>query len=132
MSMDNDQLKNAAVMLKSGEYDGTHVMTGWIACRELIVAQDRIASLEAQLKEREWISVDKEFPPKSTAFSTHSVLLWDSHQPVYPYTTGHGVMTGNNGVNIPYTISHYVDDRGNHLRPTHWMPLPSPPKEQES
>ena len=60
MSMDNDQLKNAAAMLKCGEYDGTHIMTGWIACKELIAAQARIATLEAQFKDRDWRACEKE------------------------------------------------------------------------
>jgi len=49
--------------------------------------RDEVASLESELKEREWISVEDENPPKSTAFSTHTVLLWDSKS-MQPYGRG--------------------------------------------
>ncbi|NOY72183.1 MAG: hypothetical protein GXP14_07365 [Gammaproteobacteria bacterium] len=34
--MTNDELKDLRVRLKSGEYDGVHIMQAWIAIDELV------------------------------------------------------------------------------------------------
>ena len=44
--MTNDELKVLRMRLKSGEYDGTHIMQAWVAIDELIVAKTKLKELE--------------------------------------------------------------------------------------
>ena len=41
-----DELRELRAALKSGEYDGTHVMRAWIAVDELAALQEREQKLE--------------------------------------------------------------------------------------
>jgi len=75
----------------------------------------------------EWIKIsDGEVPLKSSHEKTHNVLLWmpDSRT---PFEVGHGIMSGANGVNYPYTVEGWRLSDGTRIYPTHWMPLPEPP-----
>lgn len=117
MTMDKQQLKKAAIYLKCGEYDGTHIMTGWIACNELIKAQDRIAELEAELKSREWVSVEDELPEKDGHYLVLAHDIVNQWQDVRHLKTHH--------------YKRFISDDGfSDYEPivTHWMPLPSPPE----
>ena len=57
--MDEEQLKSAAIYLKCGEYDGTHIMTGYLACRHLIEAQKQLAEKDAEIAslKREFVTL---------------------------------------------------------------------------
>jgi len=44
--MTNDELKVLKMRLKSGEYDGVHIMQAWIAIDELINCRDSLKDLE--------------------------------------------------------------------------------------
>jgi len=77
-----------------------------------------IASLEAQLKEREWISVDKELPDhiqNVVVYANDIVMSW---RETAWYGNGCWHIADKEEMYIPII--------------THWMPLPSPPTEKES
>ena len=123
--MDKQQLKKAAIYLKCGEYDGTHIMTGWIACNELIKAQDRIAELEAELKAREWVSVEDELPAGGDIIDV--LTIEEERIPEAQFTDETFFLLEQQWD---------VDDDGYGCTDytmklegvTHWMPLPSPPE----
>lgn len=45
--MRTEELKVLRMRLKSGEYDGEHIMQAWIAIDELIKLRERVEGLEA-------------------------------------------------------------------------------------
>ena len=86
----------------------------------LCVADDRISILEAQLKDREWISVDKCKPENVKdvlVFSNDIVFSWVD-MAWYSKEAGAWCEAGKEEDYVPII--------------THWMPLPSPPKEQDN
>jgi len=100
----------------TGVTEGTHPPYGQSYIRQVTVPL-------------EWSSLKERLPPKSTHERTYTVLLYVPDS-ICIFITGHGVMRGTEGVNIPYTISYYEDNNSHRIfsTPTHWMPLPGPPK----
>jgi len=72
--------------------------------------QERIAELEAA---QQWISVKDRLPEEDVDVIAYNC----NYQQIAAYTT--------NPTKYWYTIS------GSTISPTHWMPLPEPPKEEE-
>ena len=63
VDLDNKQLQVLRMRLKSGEYDGVHLMKAWLAIDELIEARDEIELLKTGLNEAmEWNWLDEDSP----------------------------------------------------------------------
>ena len=45
--MNDEGLKVLRMRLKSGEYDGVHIMQAWIAIDELVELREKVGNLEA-------------------------------------------------------------------------------------
>lgn len=92
-------------------------------------ALEETPTIEAELVKQEWISVNDRLPEFGEKIycrrNTDTVLAWDGYEYVMGYFTHHS--------QLDEVEFNGVDEDGNYMvkTPTHWMPLPEPPKEEE-
>ena len=107
------QLRSTSLALNLGGFDE--------ASKLVLIAAERIASLEAELKQREWISVEDRLPEDYGWF-----LVIDEFLVCEPQTMGFYEGEDSPVGWIP------LDQRADpdSMKVTYWQPIPSPPQEQ--
>lgn len=96
-------------------YDGLHDIGDARVLNAFIAVKARIASLEAQLKEREWISVDAEMPPEKSHGYSDWILVATNHD-------------GDKFVCQDKRDFHGGFWTRSSTKVTHWMKLPEAPQ----
>ena len=95
-----------------------------LAVNGFVAVCNRIASLEAELKQREWISVEDRLPEND-----NEVYIYPEVELQNYHNSGYYCPNKKEWTIIEY--NQYGCDSYN-PSPTHWMPLPSPPQEQDN
>ena len=95
---------------------------GDLARRGIVISINEATKLLEKEKEKQykWISVEDNFPEKDGKY-----LIFDGEYEVALFKNDRFIETYPTGIDEgPYTKCHYRQE----LFPTHWMPLPEPPK----
>ena len=103
------QLRSTSLALNLGGFDE--------ASKLVLIAAERIASLEADLKQMEWISVEDELPKDAKPVIIHGGAGHYSHKYKGWFTNMERDYHGEY-LPIQWTV-------------THWMNFTSPPQEQD-
>ena len=97
----------------------------WSMC-----ADDFLAGCEHEAKRDRWVSVKERLPDNNDEVLAYSPVLGIGNWEYYFYESEQGRLwtlnnyDGNDGIE---TFTFDVDDK---IIPTHWQPLPNPPKEE--